>query len=96
MAYVSWKHAISATRSELKAIAPVRSAALIFPNRKDLHRLATGGYGLATDGYDSAALDPSNGFCCAIILLRHRFPKAPRRGFGPEPVAPTLPCIVRF
>ena len=60
MAYVSWKHAISATRSELKAIAPVRSAALIFPNRKDLHRLAT-------DGYDSAAQDPSNGFCCAII-----------------------------
>jgi hypothetical protein len=38
MAYVSWKHAISAARSELKAIAPVRSAALKFPNRKDRTR----------------------------------------------------------
>ena len=38
MAYVSWKHANSARRSELKAIAPVRSAALRFPNREDRTR----------------------------------------------------------
>jgi hypothetical protein len=53
-------------------------------SRPAVHRLAADGYTwqpMATLGSRWLRFDPSGGFCCAIINLRHRLSKQPSAGF---------------